>query len=245
MPVYHTRPGAYSYGHEIGILALDCATPFIPGDVGNANTYPYPVVYHRVDGCTVERLIRQGDPALTETVVEAARELEAQGVRGITSDCGFMIRFQEPVARAVRVPVFLSSLLQLPTLVTSFAGQRPVGVITASKRNLTPDVLALAHVQKGDPIVLYGMEDYPAFDEPVMQERGPLDSDAMTEATVDCARRMVRDHPEMGAILLECSVLPPYADAVQRAVDLPVFDFVTMIDYFVSARRHRPYSGHT
>jgi len=93
MGLYEVRTGAESYGHEIGILLVDCSTPFIPGDVGNASTYSYPVLYHTVQGCSLERLINLGDETLADTVVEAAKFLEQRGVKGITSDCGFMIRF--------------------------------------------------------------------------------------------------------------------------------------------------------
>jgi aspartate/glutamate racemase len=245
MPVFRTRKPAASYGHEVGILLIDCNTPFIPGDVGNANSFAYPVLYRLMQGVTVDRLIRQGDRGLRETIVDAARELEAHGVRAITSDCGFMIRFQADVSQAVRVPVFLSPLLQLPAILTSYARKRPVGVMTASQDNLTRDVLRLAHVDDNDPVVIYGMDAYPAFDEPVMQETGVLDSDAMEAACVDMARRMLAEHPDMAAILLECSDLPPYAKAIQDAVDLPVFDFITMVDHFVAARHRRRFHGHT
>lgn len=245
MPVYRTRKPAASYGHEVGILLIDCNTPFVPGDVGNAGTFDYPVLYRLVEGVTVERLIRRGDPDLAEAIVAAARELEAHGVRVITSDCGFMIRFQAEVSRAVDVPVVLSPLLQLPAILTGFARKRPVGVITASEANLTREVLRLAHVDDADPVVVYGMDAYPAFDEPVMQETGVLDSEAMEAACVDMARRMQAEHPDMCAVLLECSDLPPYARAIQEAVDLPVFDFITMVDHFVAARHRRRFHGHT
>src|SRR5215475_7581032 len=108
MTVYRTRRGARNYGQAVGILQLDCSLPFIPGDVDNASTYQYPVLYRVVPGLST-RACLDGAP-----VVEAAVELERQGVRAIASDCGFMLQFQDAVRAAVRVPVALSSLLQLP-----------------------------------------------------------------------------------------------------------------------------------
>ena len=244
MAIYRTREGAHSYGHEVGILLIDCNQPFVPGDVGNASSWPYPVLYAPMPGCTIDRLIHQGDPSLIETVVDSAKQLERQGVRGITSNCGFMLRFQDQLAREVDVPVFLSSLLQLPMMLTAFARRRPVGVITASRRGLSKDLLRLAHVDPDDPVVVYGMDEYPEFDEPFMQDSGVVDTAALESAVADMARRMQREHPDMGAILLECADLPPYGHAVQAATGLPVFDFTTMVDHFVSARRRRPFTGH-
>lgn len=244
MAMYRTRPRAHSYGHEVGVLLIDCDQPFVPGDVGNASTWPFPVLYAPMPGCTIDRLIHENDPALIAEVRKAARHLEAQGVRGITSNCGFMIQFQEQLAREVSVPVFLSSLLQLPTILTSFARKRPVGVMTASKGGLTQDILALAHVDPSDPVAVYGMDEYPEFNEPFMRDGGVVDTDALESACVDMARRMLDEHPDMGAILLECADLPPYAHAVQQATGLPVFDFTTMVAQFVAARRRRRFEGH-
>ncbi len=244
MPIYRTRPRAESYGHEIGVMLLDVNQPFVPGDVGNASTWDHTVLFKTVPGCSIDRLIRQADESLVEAAIETAKDLEAQGVRGITSNCGFLLRFQAQVARAVDVPVFLSSLLQLPAILTSFARQRPVGVLTASAKGLSPDLLRRAHVDEDDPVVSYGMEEYPEFDEPFMQDSGVVDTDAMEAAMADMTRRMLREHPDMGAILLECADLTPYGHVVQRVADLPVFDFKTMVDFFVSSR-HRPrYDGH-
>jgi Asp/Glu/hydantoin racemase len=244
MPLYHTRPGAASYGHEIGVLLLDVAQPFVPGDVGNAGTWDYPVLYRTVPGCDIDRLIHRGDPELIHAIRDTARELEAHGVRGITSNCGFMLRFQDQVAAAVSVPVFLSSLLQLPLMLAAFARRRPVGVLTASAGGLTPELLALAGVAADDPVKVYGMDVYPSFDRPFMQDSGTVDTDALARDITACARKMQAEHPEMGAILLECADLPPYARAVQQATGLPVFDFTTLVDLFVSARRRPAYTGH-
>ena len=45
MPEYQMRPGADAYGYSVGILMLDARQPFVPGDVGNATSYDYPVMF--------------------------------------------------------------------------------------------------------------------------------------------------------------------------------------------------------
>lgn len=242
MPKYRVRD-ADTYGHAIGILLLDYRGPFIPGDVGNATSYGYPVLFKLVKGLTLDRVFA-GDPECESAIVEAAKELEAFGVRGISSDCGFLVQYQEAVKRAVKVPVFMSSLLQIPFVARMLDTSRPVGCITASRTNLGNRVLALAGIESDINVVIKGMEDQPHFKEAILEERGELDSDLIEAETVACGQELTARYPEMGAIVLECSMLPPYASALQEATGLPVFDFITMIDYFYQATHRRPYRGY-
>lgn len=243
MTIYRTRDQAQAYGHELGVLLIDCNQPFVPGDVGNASTWRYPVLYSKVEGCTIDRLIHRADPTLAGIIVDRARWLEAQGVRTITSNCGFMLRFQSDVAAAVRCPVYLSSLLQLPMVLAGLAPEQTVAVVTASGNGLSPALLELARVRPDDPVAVYGMDAYPAFDEPYMQDSGVVDTEALESACFDLGRRIVNEHPNLGAVLLECAILPPYAQVFHRATGRPVFDFVGMIDHVVAAGRPRAYTG--
>ena len=243
MPVYKTNRTAESYGQAIGILLLDTRAPFIPGDVGNATTYNYPVIYKLVSGLTVKSSIN-GAPEFNDAMVAAARALVAQGVRGISSDCGFMFQYQDVVRDAVDVPVCLSSMFQLPFIARTMEPTRPIGVITAHSSKLTLDFLRRAGIEAKNPIVIQGMQDGPEFRAAILEEKGTLDSDLINAETIRVAERMVAEHPEMGAILLECSMLPPYAKAVQEAVGLPVYDFITMIDYLQSGTHQQTYAGY-
>ncbi len=242
MPKYRVR-NADTYGHAAGILLLDYRGPFIPGDVGNATTYDYPVLYKLVQGLTLDRVLA-GDPECSADIVEAAKELEEFGVRGISSDCGFLVQYQELVKKAVKVPVFMSSLLQIPFLSMMFDASRPVGCITATRKKLGNRVLELAGITSDINVVVKGMEDYPHFKGSILEECGELDSDLIERETVEAARELQAQHSDMGAIVLECSLLPPYAHAVQEATGLAVFDFVTMINYFYEGTHRRAYHGY-
>jgi hypothetical protein len=242
MPKYKVR-NADSYGHAVGILLLDYRGPFVPGDVGNATTYDFPVMFKTVKGLTLDRVL-EGDPACETTIVAAAKELEEQGVRGISSDCGFLVQYQAPVKRAVKVPVFLSSLLQLPFLAQMFAEGRPLGCITATRKKLGNRVLELAGLNSEINVVIAGMEDQPHFREAILEESGDLDTDLVEAETIACAEELKTRHPDLSAIVLECSVLPPYAKAVQERTGLPVFDFVTMINYFYEGTHRKAYQGY-
>lgn len=239
MPEYKVRD-ADSYGHAIGILMLEYRAPFIPGDVGNASTYDYPVLFKTVAGLSLDRAL-SGDPAQEQRVIEAAEELQRFGVRGISSDCGFLIAYQDAVRQRLEVPVFLSSLLQVPLVAASVSG--PIGVVVASSAGVNDRVLELAGIRDTGRIVVRGMEDMPHFTESILEQGGTLDSDRLEQETVDAVREMVAGHPDMSAIVLECSLLPPYSGAVQAATGLPVFDYIAMIDYFHAGTHRKRYEG--
>ena len=245
MAVFQVRSKTRSWdGESIGILILDACYPCVPGNVGNATTYEFPVRIKEVRGASIERLLNERDPSLLAPFVEAARELEAEGVRAITGACGFMALFQRQVAESVRIPVLLSSLLQVPFIFRTLAPGRKVGIITANKSCLTKEHFDSVGITSDIPLAVYGMEDQDEFRTSILEEKGTLDSDLIEKEVTEVARRMVRENPEVGAVLLECSDLPPYAAAVQKAVDLPVFDFITMINHFHSATRRKSYHGY-
>lgn len=241
--IYKSRLKSQSWaGETIGIIVLDCEYPYIPGNVANATTYDFPVRYAAVAGATNDRLIYSRDPELLAPFIKAAQKLEAEGVKAITSGCGFMALFQKEIAAAVNVPVFLSSLLQVP-FIHQITGKR-VGIISASSKNLTSAHLENTGISEAIPLAISGMEHNGAFTQAIFEPDGTLDDDAIRDGVVKVAAQLVHDHPDLGAILLECSDLPPYAHAIQTAVGLPVFDFITMIKYVHTTLACKPYAGH-
>ena len=242
MPVYRTNRHAESYGQSIGILLLDARMPFPPGDVANASTYRYPVVYKIVPGLATDVCLN-GAPEFAGAIADGARELARQGVRGISSDCGFMLQYQRAAADAVDVPVAMSSLLQLPLIERSVGPGRPIGVLTADSANLSEDFLERAGIKPRNPIIIRGMQDEPEFYSSILDPKGTMDTDLINEETVAKARAIKEEHPDLGAILLECSLMPPYAAAVQEAVGVPVFDFVSLIDFMQAGTNPRRYQG--
>jgi aspartate/glutamate racemase len=242
MTVYriHRKSQAW-YGESIGILILDAAYPCVPGNVGNASTFPFPVRYERVTGASIDRLLNQQDPTLAEPFIQAAKNIQDQGVKAITGACGFMALFQREVTAAVEIPVFLSSLLQIPLIYQMT--RKPTGIITANASSLKKAHFDAVNVTPDIPVIVAGMETQPEFSSAVLEEKGTLDSDKVENEVVCVAEKLVKDHPDIGAILLECSDLPPYAHAVQTAVKRPVFDFFTMIQYIHTSLVRTPFTG--
>jgi Asp/Glu/hydantoin racemase len=244
MTVYHVQNKLQSwYGESIGILILDAAYPCVPGNVGNACTFNFPVRYKVVKNASIDRLLNQRDPALLQPFIDAARELQTEGVKAITGACGFMALFQRQVADSVDIPVFLSSLLQVRFIHPMLPNGRKIGIISANSSVLTPEHFAGVGITSDIPLVLAGMENQTEFRDAVLLEKGSLDSDQIQREVVDVAVEMVQKNPDIGAIILECSDLPPYAAAIQAAVNRPVFDFITMINYVHSALVRSPFQG--
>lgn len=240
--IHHARKGQASSGEGIGILLLDTSVPFIPGDVANATTYDFPVRFRKIDGFTVARAIGK-DPTIYDALKTAARELVDQGVRAVTGDCGFMALHQQRLARELAVPVFLSSLLQIPFMLSILGEESKVGVLTADGRSLDQTLLAAVGVTDADRLVVEGLEAQPQFHRFAIQETGTLDPDKVAAEVVAAGRHCMARDKTVKALLLECSLLPPYAAALQAAVQVPVFDYITMINFVFSAVVKQPYVG--
>lgn len=241
--IYQANKGQTSYGEAIGILMLDTYTPFIPGDVGNASTYDFPVRYETVDGLTVKRIFSK-DKSAYNSLFKAARNLSQQGVRAITGDCGFMAIFQKQLADELNIPVFLSSMLQVPFMNSIIAKDKKVGIISANSESLNDDSL-FKEVGINDPsqLIIKGLEDKPNFNKSIIEEVGILEPEKIKKEVVNTAVQLTENHQEIDLILLECSVLPPYSKAVQKATGLPVFDYITMINYIYSTVVQKNYNG--
>lgn len=244
MAVFHVRNKLQSwYGESIGILILDAAYPCVPGNVGNASTFDFPVRYKVVKNASIDRLLKQRDPSLLVPFIEAARELQEEGVKAVTGACGFMALFQRQVAHALDIPVFLSSLLQVPFIYQMLPRGRKIGIISADSSALTSEHFSSVGISPDIPLVFGGMQNQVEFRDAVLLEKGTLDSAQIEREVVEIAEQMVSRNPDIAVIVLECSDLPPYAAAVQAAVNRPVFDFITMIQYVHSSLVRRPFQG--
>ncbi len=228
------RGGRTIYGHAVGIIVLDTCFPRIPGDIGNATTWPFPVLYRVVPQASPERVVRQHAAGLLEPFLAAARDLVHQGVRAITTSCGFLSLYQQEIAAAVPVPVFTSSLMQIPLVARMLSPDQKVGVITVEARSLTAEHLRAIGAD-GVPLVIVGTETEEELTRVLIDNKPELDVEKATAEMVRVASRLTTTHPEVGAIVLECTNMPPYAQAVQQATGLPVFDIVTLTHWVYHA----------
>ncbi len=232
-------PEALGSFPPLGVLMLEHEITRPPGDVGNPASFPFPVRYRTVTGVPLDRLLA-GDPTILEPLLEAGRELQAQGVWGITSGCGFFVLFQERLAARLEVPVFLSSLLQIPLAQAVVGPEAKVGVLTAHAGRLGQEHLLAAGMDPARPVEVVGLEDRPAFAGAILKQRGEYRGREI-EAEVTAAARELARRPGMAALVLECTNLPPFALAIQRATGLPVFDLTTLVGHAFAARFRRPF----
>jgi hypothetical protein len=230
------RGGKAIYGAPLGILMLDARFPRIPGDMGNAQTWPFPVLYRVVKGATPERVVLDQAAELLTPFLDAAAELVSHGAEAITTNCGFLSLFQGELAAHVRVPVATSALLQVPWVQAMLPPEQRVGIITVSAASLTPCHLEAAGVPPDTPIV--GTESGREFFRVLIRgESQDMDVDLAEADILEAGQELVTRHPEVGAIVLECTNMPPYARALRVALGRPIFDIYTMITWLHSGLR--------
>mgnify|MGYP001814833819 FL=1 len=188
-------------------------------------------------------MVYQGSPELLQPFIDAGWDLVNEGVKAVTGNCGFMVLYHEVMAKEFPVPVFMSSLLQLPFISRMLKPGEKVGIITASSKTLTEQHLQIASNGADIPLAIAGMEDQKHFYDAIHAEVGELDFDAVEAEVVQVTRSLVEKEENIKAILFECTDLPPYAAATQEAVGLPVFDFTTMINYVYSGLARKRFDG--
>ena len=229
--------GKAVYGASVGILMLEARFPRIPGDMGNALTWPFPVHYRVVRGASPDRVVRRQAEGLLEDFIAAARELVADGVDGITTNCGFLSLFQDELAAAAGVPVATSSLMQAPMIQAILPPGKRVGILTISAATLTGEHLRKAGVPEGTPVV--GTDGGKEFSRVILNNEERLDVEAARRDLIEAGRELAGKNPDVGAILLECTNMVPYAADITRATGLPVFSIYSFITWFQSALQPR------
>lgn len=230
--------GRCLYGAPLGILMLEARFARIPGDMGNALTWPFPVLYRVVRGASPGRVVLDQAAGLLPDFIAAARELVEQGAEAITTNCGFLSLFQAELAAAVRVPVATSSLMQVAAVQATLPPGRRVGVVTINAASLTPAHLHAAGAPPDTPLagVEQGRELFRVL---VAGEKNDLDPAAAQQDVLDAGRALLARHPDVGAIVLECTNMPPYAAALRAELGLPVYDVYSLISWFHAGLRPR------
>ncbi len=241
------------YGQSIGIVLLDRRYPLLPGNVGNASTFDFPVRIKVLKGSWDPPFPPYRDPQGNykpemQNFIDLLKEFEEEGVRAITCACGFFAAAQKEAAAAVNIPVFTSPLLLVPFVHKIIRPDQKVGILTAWSPRLTdqPEIfLRPLGVDESIPLAILGLsqEGCTEFDEVTGDRRWDLDVEKLEQEMVRVAGKLVKQNPDVGALVLECSDMPPFAAAIQEAVERPVFDFIAMIDMVHRAVVQRRYEG--
>jgi Asp/Glu/hydantoin racemase len=206
---------------------LETRFPRPPGDIGNARTFAFPVRYRTVEGASPRRVVVERDRTLLAPFVAAAIALERDGCDAITTSCGFLALFQRELAEAVGVPLWTSSLLLIAGIEAELVPNERVGIVTVDAASLTAEHLRAVGAPADTPVE--GLATESRFRATLLDDGNVLDEDEARRATVAAAERLVARRPDVRAIVLECTNMPPYADAVRAATRLPVHDLTTLV----------------
>ena len=222
--------GYLYYDTPIGILCLDTLFPKPPGQLRNPLTFDFPVVCRVLRGVGAKEILSSTSAQLETLFVDAARELERDGVKAIAGSCGFMARFQNQIAAELHIPVFLSSLLQLPLVRLMHGEKAEIGVLTASSQALTPAHFANCATPM-ESVHIRGMEGNPEFWETIIEgKRHDFDMERLEAEIVGSAAAFAREKA-LDALVLECTDLSAFSAPIQRAINLPVYDINSLVEY--------------
>lgn len=235
LPPHRGRP---VYGARLGIIILDTRFQRFIGDIGNAETFRYPVQYSVVSGISLGADLTPEGETL-QVFYRAIDDLVARGVDGISTSCGFLAIMQPHLAARSPVPVATSSLLQIPMLQRMLPAGRQVGVLTAKKPALTPGHFAGVGVSFDGPVAGMPLDGY--FRANLVSGNPAIDFARQEAEVMDTVRLFLAEHPSIGALVFECTNLSPYSAAVEREFGLPVYDVITMLDWFHAGLRPRQY----
>ena len=211
----------------LGVLMLETRFPRPVGDIGNPATFAFPVRHSVVRGASARRVVSADEPGLLEPFVAAARALVDEGAAAVATSCGFLVRYQAALQAALPVPVWTSSLLLVPALQAAFGGPGRVGIVTVDARALGAAHLAAAGADPATPIE--GLAPGCAFQRALLDDATAFDPADAEAATVAAGQNLVRRHPQVEAFVLECTNMPPYAEALRRATGRAVHDVTTML----------------
>lgn len=236
------KKGQNIAGHSVGILYNEEVWyPMLPGNVVNACTYDFPVRLKAVPGSTCDRLFA-GDPTLYDSVLSAAKDLQKEGVRAISAACGFYGNWQSRLAAELDIPVAISSLVQVPMVSSLLKPGQKIGILTAAKSGITPELLNSCGISNHNQLVIADMYFEPQFSA-IVEDRGIFDNRIVKKEILSKATNLVDKYPEIGAFVLECSDMPPYSYLIQQETQRPVFDFITLIKWLHSSTTQTPYHG--
>lgn len=222
--------GKNVYGYDIGILMLDSKFPRIRGDVGNAKTWDFPVLYKTVVGGTPKKVVLELTEDDIEPFILAAKELEQAGVKAITTSCGFLALFQKQLANVVNIPVFTSALLMVPFVKRFIGENRKIGILTANSKTLSDAHLRAVGIRKED-VVIKGLEDKEVFTDFTVQNWDRVDTEKCRAELLEATEELLHENDDIGAMVLECTNMPPYTKDIQQVAGMPVFDIVTLVNF--------------
>jgi hypothetical protein len=213
-----------------GLMQLET----LVGNSTNPASYSYPVRLCPVLGANVHTILENPDPAVLRTMIADARNMVAGGIKAITTSCGFNAIFQRELAAAVNVPVFSSSLLQVPLVRQMHGPASEICILTAQANALRAEHLTSVGIANASGLHICGLEACQAWNTIFTDPEAEVDLQVIEREVIGTALNALKQNPNIRAFVLECTDLPPFSVAIRNQTGLPVFDFITMINYLHS-----------
>lgn len=210
-----------------GLMQLET----MAGNSTNPASYPFPVKLVEVKGANADTVILHPSQEVLQRMISLVKDMQKEGIQAVTTSCGFNAIFQKALAEAVDIPVFTSSLLQVPFVQMIIGKQRAVGIVTANKGSLTREHMEACGITSDINTVVMGLEDAKEWSKIFSQPDVKFDMEAVSQEILGTVRQGVKEHPEIGAIVLECTDLPPYAAQLREELHMPVFDINSLVGH--------------
>jgi hypothetical protein len=237
--------GHATYGQEIGILMLDTLFPRLCGDIGNAYTFDFPVRYKIVKGAEPEKIMGyEPAPELLRPFVDAAKDLEREGVNAVTTSCGFLAPFQKSIADSVNIPVFTSTLMIVPLINNMLNSKQRIGIFTERAEYLTErHFQGVGWSAKNIPVIVKGMKENATFPAVFIKNRPELDSEVLKQEMGEMTDEFIHENHDVGAIVLECTNMCPFSRLIHDISGLPVFGIDTLMNFIFNSILPIEYMG--
>ena len=226
----------------MGFIAVDCHFTRPAGDAYNERTWPFPLIREEAPGSSVPNLVtRNGyDAGFLDRFVQTGQKLADRGAVGILTSCGFLAMAQPELAKRLPIPVATSSLIQIPSILAFLPANASIGVLTFDGAKLGPLHLSQLGMRDADRVHIAGAPENGNLQRLVYDDI-EYSHERIEKELVDAALDIIQRHPDIRAMLLECTQMAPFAGAIQQAVKLPVYDVYTMGCWFYSGLvRRRP-----
>ena len=220
----------------LGFISVDVDIERPVGDPFNEATWPFPVLKELAEGSQLNNIVTSEDYPEESLVgiVSAGEKLQQKGCVGIITDCGFLAGAQRELAKRLSIPIAASALAQIPSIQAFLRPGLTIGALTYDDSKLGVRQLLQIGVQDPDAVhIAAPPED--GWLRGHIRDGKPYDHGKIEAELVESALGLLSRYPDIGAFLLECTQMPPFADAIRKATKLPVYDVYTLGTWFHSA----------
>lgn len=211
----------------------------LKGSTTNKESYDFPVLLKRVKGANAETIVlNPSEEVLNKMIFAMESMINEDNVCAIATSCGFNAIHQARLAEAVNVPVFTSSLMQVPFVKRMLKKDQCIGILTARAQSLTKMHFSEVGVTNDIALDVAGVENLPEWGKLLKtsdEEEIDIDISKIESEICSLSIEMIKKNPQIGAFVLECTDMPPFSSQIRAITKLPVFDFITMAHYVYSS----------